>query len=173
MKVSTNACRWSFRLISSLRNRSSQNRMNSSVTFGFASFSSAMRKKPEKKTETSGKKVSVNRKKLQDFDYLRQTFYQVDNTTTIGKNQLDVDKLMKPDLRIDQSVDGPQILIYHTHSQERYADSKDEKTGVVGVGDYLTELLEEEGFQVMHHKGEYDVGDRDHAYSKAAPSEKP
>lgn len=34
---------------------------------------------------------------------------------------------MKPDLRIDQSVDGPQILIYHTHSQERYADSKDEK----------------------------------------------
>ena len=121
-------------------------------------------KKPEKKTETSGKKVSVNRKKLQDFDYLRQTFYQVDNTTTIGKNQLDVDKL------IDQSVDGPQILIYHTHSQERYADSKDEKTGVVGVGDYLTELLEEEGFQVMHHKGEYDVGDRDHAYSKAAPS---
>ena len=127
-------------------------------------------KKPEKKTETSGKKVSVNRKKLQDFDYLRQTFYQVDNTTTIGKNQLDVDKLMKPDLRIDQSVDGPQILIYHTHSQERYADSKDEKTGVVGVGDYLTELLEEEGFQVMHHKGEYDVGDRDHAYSKAAPS---
>lgn len=126
-------------------------------------------KKPEKKTETSGKKVSVNRKKLQDFDYLRQTFYQVDNTTTIGKNQLDVDKLMKPDLRIDQSVDE-QILIYHTHSQERYADSKDEKTGVVGVGDYLTELLEEEGFQVMHHKGEYDVGDRDHAYSKAAPS---
>ena len=38
------------------------------------------------------------------------------------------------------------------------------------MGDYLTELLEGEGFQVMHHKGEYDVGDRDHAYSKAAPS---
>ena len=43
MKVSTSACRWSFRLMSSLRNRSSQNRMNSSVTLGFASFSSAMR----------------------------------------------------------------------------------------------------------------------------------
>ena len=127
-------------------------------------------KKTGEKNRNFREKVSVNRKKLQDFDYLRQTFYQVDNTTTIGKNQLDVDKLMKPDLKIDQSVDGPQILIYHTHSQERYADSKDEKTGVVGVGDYLTELLEEEGFQVMHHKGEYDVGDRDHAYSKAAPS---
>ena len=41
MKVSTSACRWSFRRMSSLRNRSSQNRMNSSVTLGFASFSSA------------------------------------------------------------------------------------------------------------------------------------
>ncbi len=126
-------------------------------------------KSRRKKQKLPGKSF-CQPQKLQDFDYLRQTFYQVDNTTTIGKNQLDVDKLMKPDLRIDQSVDGPQILIYHTHSQERYADSKDEKTGVVGVGDYLTELLEEEGFQVMHHKGEYDVGDRDHAYSKAAPS---
>ena len=43
MKVSTSACRWSFRLMYSLRNRSSQKRMNSSVTLGFASFSSAMR----------------------------------------------------------------------------------------------------------------------------------
>lgn len=126
-------------------------------------------KVPEEKKADTGKKASVNRKKLQDFDYLRQTFYQVDNTTTIGKNQLDVDKLMKPDLTVDRSVDGPQILIYHTHSQERYADSKDTSTGVVGVGDYLTKLLEDEGFRVMHHKGEYDVGDRDHAYSKAAP----
>ena len=41
MKVSTRACRWSFRLISSLRNRSNQKRMNSSVTLGFASFSQA------------------------------------------------------------------------------------------------------------------------------------
>ena len=125
-----------------------------------------------KEENTSGKKVTINRKKLQDFDYLRQTFYQVDNTTTIGPDQLDVQKLLKPDLTIDRTVDGPQILIYHTHSQEGYADSKpkDPKTSVVGVGDYLTKLLEEEGFSVLHHKGEYDVGDRDHAYSNAAPA---
>ena len=123
-------------------------------------------------TETSEKKATINRKKLEDFDYLRQTFYQVDNTTTIGRDQLDVQKLMKPDLTIDRTVDGPQILIYHTHSQEGYSDSKpnDPKTSVVGVGDYLTQLLEAEGFNVLHHKGEYDVGDRDHAYSNAAPA---
>ena len=132
-------------------------------------------KKEKEETEAVNadeKKVTVNLKKLKDFDYLRQTFYQVDNTTTIGKDQLDIDKLMDPDMTIDLETDGPQILIYHTHSQEGYKDSKkgDAKTSVVGVGDYLTKLLEEEGFTVLHHKGEYDVGDRDHAYSNAAPA---
>ena len=124
-------------------------------------------------SKTKNKKsVTINRKKLEDFDYLRQTFYQVDNTTTIGSDQLNVKKLLDPDMTIDMDVDGPQILIYHTHSQEGYKDSKekDPKTSVVGVGDYLTELLEKKGFTVLHHKGEYDVGDRDHAYSNAAPA---
>ena len=123
------------------------------------------------KDKPGEKKVTINRKKLEDFDYLRQTFYQVDSTTTIGKKQLNVKKLLTPDLTVDMETDGPQILIYHTHSQEGYKDSKpgDAATSVVGVGDYLTELLEKEGFEVLHHKGEYDVNDRDHAYSNAAP----
>jgi stage II sporulation protein P len=128
----------------------------------------------EEETETVEKaqtEQQVNLKKLQDFDYLLRTFYQVDNTTTIGKDQLDVDKLLGVDMTVDLSVDGPQILIYHTHSQEGYTDSVsgDPSTTVVGVGDYLTTLLEEKGFTVLHHKGEYDVGDRDHAYTNAAP----
>ena len=126
--------------------------------------------KTQAKSETE-KGVTINRKKLEDFDYLRQTFYQVDNTTTIGSDQLNVNKLLDPDMTIDMEVDGPQILIYHTHSQEGYKDSADgdPRTSVVGVGDYLTKLLEKKGFTVLHHKGEYDVGDRDHAYSNAAP----
>ena len=116
------------------------------------------------------KAVEYSLDKLNDFDYLVQNFYQVDSTTTVKSDQLNVAALTGKNMKIAHDANTPQILIYHTHSQERYADSKDEKTGVVGVGDYLTELLEEEGFQVMHHKGEYDVGDRDHAYSKAAPS---
>lgn len=123
------------------------------------------------KDKAGEKKVTINRKKLEDFDYLRQTFYQVDSTTTIGKKQLNVKKLLTPDMTVDMETEGPQILIYHTHSQEGYKDSKpgDAATSVVGVGDYLTELLEKEGFEVLHHKGEYDVNDRDHAYSNAAP----
>lgn len=117
------------------------------------------------------KKVKINRKKLEDFDYLRQTFYQIDNMTTIGKDQLCVEKLLNPDMTVDTSVDGPQILIYHTHSQEGYKDSKpgDLSESVVGLGDTLTKLLEDQGFSVLHDKGTYDLPDRDHAYSTAAP----
>ena len=119
------------------------------------------------------KKVVINRTKLQEFDYLRQNFYQVDNTTTIGSDQLEVSLLLGKDMTIKKSVDGPQILIYHTHSQEGYRDSVpgDATMTVVGVGDYLETLLEENyGIEVLHHKGEYDVPDRDSAYSKALPN---
>ena len=126
---------------------------------------------PEEKEQKGKKKVKINRKKLEDFDYLRQTFYQIDNMTTIGKDQLCVEKLLRPDMTVDTSVDGPEILIYHTHSQEGYKDSKpgDLSESVVGLGDTLTKLLEDKGFRVLHHKGTYDLPDRDHAYSNAAP----
>ena len=126
---------------------------------------------PEEKAQKGKKKVKINRKKLEDFDYLRQTFYQIDNMTTIGKDQLCVEKLLRPDMTVDTSVDGPEILIYHTHSQEGYKDSEpgDLSESVVGLGDTLTKLLEDKGFRVLHHKGTYDLPDRDHAYSNAAP----
>lgn len=118
-------------------------------------------------------KVVYSREKLNDFDYLLQNFYQVDNTTTINSSQLNADSLLGKDMRLSHDASTPQILIYHTHSQEGYKDSVpgDAATSVVGLGDYLTKLLTERyGFSVIHHKGEYDVGDRDHAYSKAAPA---
>jgi stage II sporulation protein P len=110
--------------------------------------------------------------KLYDFDYLLQNFYVVDATTSIDQSLLNVKKLLKTDLTIDTSGDGPKILIYHTHSQEGYADSSgtDESQTVVGVGNYLAEILENDyGIKVLHHKGQYDVDGREHAYSTAAP----
>lgn len=118
------------------------------------------------------KKVEINRIKLQDFDYLRQNFYQVDNTTTVGSDLLDVTQLLGKDMTIKEQSDGPQILIYHTHSQEAYKDSTpgDPAMTVVGVGDYLEQLLEQKyGIEVLHHKGVYDLP-RDSAYSAALPN---
>ena len=119
------------------------------------------------------KKVTINRVKLQDFDYLRQNFYQVDNTTTVDGTLLNVTQLLEKDMTIQKQADGPQILIYHTHSQEGYKDSVpgDASTTIVGVGDYLEQLLEQKyGIEVLHHTGVYDLPKRDNAYSMALPN---
>lgn len=119
------------------------------------------------------KQVEINREKLKDFDYLMQNFYVVDSSTTITGDLLNVEELQNASLTLDKQTEGPQILIYHTHSQEGYSDSVegDAGTTVVGVGEVLANLLTTQyGFQVMHHTGQYDVGDRDHAYSNAAPA---
>ena len=119
------------------------------------------------------KKVVINRTKLQDFDYLRQNFYQIDNSTTIGSDQLNVEALLGKDVTIKSDVEGPQILIYHTHSQEAYKDSVagDKTTSIIAVGEYLAQLLSQTyGIEVLHHKGEYDVEDHAKAYSAAKPA---
>ena len=46
------------------------------------------------------KAVTFAREKLNDFDYLIQNFYQVDNTTTIGSTQLNADALLGKDVRL-------------------------------------------------------------------------
>jgi stage II sporulation protein P len=72
---------------------------------------------------------------------------------------------------LSDRAEGPQVLIYHTHSQEGYVDGVegDASTSVLAVGDYLEQLLTEKGFRVLHHKGEYDLKDRNHAYSDVLP----
>lgn len=118
------------------------------------------------------KAVEYSLEKLNDFDYLVQNFYQVDSTTTVKSDQLNVAALTGKNMKIAHDAGTPQILIYHTHSLEGYADSipGDKSTTVVGVGDYLTELLTQQyGYNVIHDTGEYDTI-RDKAYSKAAPA---
>ena len=106
----------------------------------------------------------ISREKLKAFDYLVQNFYQIDRTTTIDRSQLNTDVLLGKSMKLETGAENVQILIYHTHSQEGYADTPpgDTSAGVVGAAEYLAQLLREEyGFNVMHHTGEYDVKDRD------------
>ena len=117
--------------------------------------------------------VNYPREKLNDFDYLIQNFYTVDRSTTINSSQLVAEQLLAEDMSLKTTPDQPQILIYHTHSQEMYIDSTpgDVMTGVVGCGEYLKEILTEKyGYNVIHHMGQYDVENRDYAYSNAAPA---
>ena len=114
-----------------------------------------------------------NLEELSDFDFLFGSFYTLDKTTTISPEELDAETLLAKDMSIDKTVEGPQILIYHTHSQEGFVDSVpgDNSTTIVGVGEYLAELLREKGYDVMHVTSVYDLVDgkldRNEAYSKA------
>ncbi|NBH14582.1 stage II sporulation protein P [Lachnospiraceae bacterium] len=124
------------------------------------------------KTET-GKAVEISREKLNDFDYLVQNFYQIDRTTTVDRSELNAQEMLAKDMTLKTGSDQVQILIYHTHSQEGYADSApgDPNSSVVALGERLTQLLRDQyGFHVMHHMGQYDVKDRDNAYSYSGPA---
>lgn len=108
---------------------------------------------------------------LQSTEFVKKTFYTEDATTMIRPEQIDYDTLMSFDATLKQSAEAPQILIYHTHSQENYIDSnpQDAATTILGVGEHLAAILRTEyGFNVLHHMGQYDVDSRDDAYAKAA-----
>ncbi len=117
--------------------------------------------------------VQIDRTQLEDYETLVRNFYAIDANTMAGSDQLSVEKLLGMDMTLPQEGDGPQILIYHTHSQEAFADSVpgDVNTGIVGVGECLTKILTEQyGYRVLHHTGQYDVETRDNAYSRALPA---
>lgn len=106
------------------------------------------------------------------YEELVSNFYAVDASTSLKEEYMNLDELLYRDLSVDLEAEGPQILIYHTHSQEAFADSVegDASTTIVGAGEKLAKLLSEEyGFKVMHHTGEYDVENRDYAYSNSLP----
>ncbi|ANU45644.1 stage II sporulation protein P [Enterocloster clostridioformis] len=107
---------------------------------------------------------------LMDYDFLIKHFYSVHTSTTAGRDLMNARDLLSRDMTMKGDDSKPQILIYHTHSQEAYKDSGPGQT-VVGVGDYLTRLLEAKGYNVYHDKSVYDLKngqlDRSKAYNYA------
>ena len=119
------------------------------------------------------KSYSYRWEDLRSYEMLIKAFYAVDSTTKAGEELLQVNALLDKDMRIRKNANEPQILIYHTHSQEAFADSVagDESTGIVGVGDYLASILREKyGYNVLHHTESYDADSRDYAYSNSLPA---
>ncbi len=117
------------------------------------------------------KEIDTN---LLTFDFLMANYYTVVSSTTITPEDLNAQSLMAVDLKMQQDNSQPQILIYHTHGMEAFADSnpEDRNTGIVGVGNYLTQLLTEQyGYNVIHIEDSFDyvngVLDRSKAYDYA------
>ena len=121
--------------------------------------------------KATAKQKEISMENYTNMEDLVKAFYTVDPTTAVDETILDVEALSSYDCSIDKQKAGPQILLYHTHSQEAFINSepgKEEDT-ILGAGDILAGLLEEYGFEVLHHRGKYDVKSRDYAYSNSLP----
>lgn len=135
---------------------------------------------PEQETQTrevvSQAISQALRQQLSDFNYLLANYYTVDGGTTADAGLLDAQTLLDTDLSLVQNPDVPQILIYHTHSQEAFADSREGEVAdtIVGMGEVLAEQLRSYGYNVIHDTGVYDlvngILDRSAAYDYARES---
>lgn len=118
--------------------------------------------------------LDLSRGKLSDYDYLMNNFYIVDENTDASAAKINAAEFLAEDFSLSHGPLEPQILIYHSHSQETFSDSREgeEEDSIVGVGNYLTSLLTEKyGYQVIHVKEAFDMMsgelDRSKAYDYA------
>ena len=119
-------------------------------------------------------RIDLSPQTLADYNYLMNQFFIVDSQTTTNADQLNAAELLGEDLTIQKDAAKPQILLYHTHSQEAFTDSKEGEVEdtIIGVGNYLTELLTKNyGYQVIHVTEAFDMEsgelDRSAAYDYA------
>ena len=114
--------------------------------------------------------------KLSDPDFLLSNYYIVDSVTSALPSMFRAERLLARDMSLKKKEEGYQILIYHTHATEGFADSRQ---GVVedtvrGPGELLAQKLRECGYTVYHDMTAYDEKDgkdnRNYAYSTARPA---
>ncbi|MDW2799354.1 stage II sporulation protein P [Clostridium boliviensis] len=117
--------------------------------------------------------TTYRKAQLADYDYMMKHFYSVHTSTTAGRDLMKADQFLSENFTLEGGNDKPQILIYHTHSQEEYSDfgPGNKEATVVGIGTYLTKLLTAKGYNVIHDTSVYDLQngklDRNKAYTYA------
>jgi len=122
----------------------------------------------------------------------RQTEQEIDAPEVFLKHDPDMSEEMPEEIKIEISKikddlgtitltgEGPQVLIYHTHSREAYRQdaqnpykeveafrSNDLNYTVVRVGDELAKYLQAKGIPVLHDRTEHEQGDHSTAYKRS------
>ncbi len=103
--------------------------------------------------EAAGQSITYSMEQLADFQFLVKNLYFVHPNTGVDSEMLNASAMLDYDAHMTTSSDQPQILIYHTHASEYFADSdaNDPNTLITGVGERLAGLLRDRyGFNVIH-----------------------
>lgn len=102
--------------------------------------------------------VPYSMESLKDFNFVHDNFYIIPSHTALSEDLLRPEEFLKNDLSVKDKT--PCILLYHTHSQEAFADSTGDNMTIVQVGDYLEKLLKEKyGYEVIHVTTAFDMLD--------------
>lgn len=114
----------------------------------------------EEEITSEGVPMNYDPDQLRDLNFLQKYVYTVDESLGVTMKDFDIDYFLKKDMSIKDQNQGPKVLIFHTHSQESFINSRAgvEEDTVVGVGAELAKLLEQKyGIICIHNKKKYDI----------------
>lgn len=118
---------------------------------------------------------SVQTQAKQDEPKLQFTAAEAASIRIIGSctYSYDTAALLAAPLKTNFSLQGPQILIVHTHTTEAYSESvsegyqsTDPAKNVIAVGNAMAEVFESFGIQTLHETGLNDVYGYTDAYER-------
>ena len=127
----------------------------------------------EQEASAREQRVESAREVFADYETMMKNFYIVHSSTVARAELMNVNTFLDTDLTLQQDSSVPQILIYHTHSQETYRDfgPGNPSARVTAIGEILAGLLRERGWNVIHDTTPYDMEggslDRSRAYTYA------
>ncbi|MEF9959023.1 MAG: stage II sporulation protein P [Niameybacter sp.] len=109
-------------------------------------------------------KAEVDLEKLDDPNYLLSKIYSGDHKDlTIDANLLsewDFKELAQKEFRLDESIEGPKVLIFHTHAKERFVDEDKDDLGILAVGQEVENILENKyGIETLHVTDHFYIND--------------
>lgn len=130
------------------------------VTFDTSSLPAEVAPKVDfSENSPSAKAEKVPLEKYKDYYYVLKNFMTGDSSLGLDIDILkewDFYELMQKKITIDESIEGPKVLIFHTHAREKYMGGQ----SVVDIGEGLKQVLENKyGIEVMHVIEEFYAAD--------------
>ncbi len=121
--------------------------------------------------------TSTNIYEISDTEQLKKYVYTIEPNAYVTPEDLDVDKLMSLNFKTRLRDTDPKVLIFHTHSQEFFADAQNLPTdkSIVDVGTVLGDILAKQySVPVIHDMGKYDFRNgriqREGSYEQMEPA---
>jgi len=120
----------------------------------------------------------IEKKDMEKSDKITKGYIEILNETDY---EIDIEKLLSEPLKVKFDNNGPQVLIFHTHTTEGYLKkleflnkdgisswSRDNRYNVVRVGEKIAEELRlKYGIEVIHNTTVHDYPDYNSSYGKS------